>query len=193
MSFMDFNIKVGNIARRQFLTINEEASAESAATLMRDRNVGSLVVTRENLPVGIVTERDMLRKIVAEARDPRSVKVSAIMTSSLVCIEHDQPLSQAIDLMNRRRVRRMLVTENGKLIGIFTQRDILGLNSVCLHCGKEIVSALEAGAAAQAYVQCSCGARYHSDCAHKIIHCVDCAKALVMNVIYPEPSDTMGG
>jgi CBS domain-containing protein len=190
---MVLDVKVGNIARREFVTIDEEASVESAAALMRDRNLGSLIVTRKGLPVGIVTERDMLRKILADARDPRSVRVDAIMTSSLVTIEHDQPLSQAIDLMNRRRLRRMLVTENGKLVGIFTQRDVLGLNRLCLHCGKEIISGPVAGSAAQAYIQCACGARYHSDCAKTIVHCVDCARTLVMDVIYPDPSETMGG
>jgi len=190
---MVLDVKVGSITRREFVTVDEDASVQSAASLMRDRNVGGLIVTRKDQPVGIVTERDMLRKVLADARDPKSMKVNDIMTSSLVSIEHDQPLGQAIDLMNRKRVRRMLVTENGKLIGIFTQRDILGLNRLCLHCGKEIVSVLESGTAAHAYIQCTCGARYHSDCAHTIVHCVDCSKTLVMNLIYPDPSDTMGG
>jgi CBS domain-containing protein len=190
---MVLDVKVGSIARRDLVTVDEDASVELAAKLMRDRDLGSLVVTRKGLPVGIVTERDMLKKVLADARDSRSTKVSDIMTSPAVSIEHDRSLSQAIDLMNRRRVRRMLVTENGKIVGIFTQRDVLGLNRLCLHCGKEIASILEVGAGAEPYIQCECAARYHTNCAKTIVHCADCARTLVMNVIYPEPSDTMGG
>jgi len=189
---MILDIKVGTIAKRDLLTVDEEASVSSAAKLMRERERGSLVVTREGQPIGIVTERDMLKKVLADARDPRSLKVNEIMTSPVISIEHDRSLGQAIDLMSRRRLRRMLVTENGKLVGIFTQRDVLGLNRLCLYCGKEITSMLE-GAEAQPYVQCACAARYHSDCAKTIVHCADCAKTLVMDVIYPEPSDTMSG
>ena len=189
---MVLDVKVDSIARRDLVTVDEAASVALAAKLMRDRDLGSLVVTGKGLPVGIVTERDMLRKVLADARDPRSTKVSDVMSSPGVSIEHDQSLNQAIDLMNRRRVRRMLVTENGKIVGIFTQRDVLGLNRLCLYCGKEIASILE-GASAEPYIQCECAARYHSDCAKTVVHCADCSRTLVMNVIYPEPSDTMGG
>jgi len=188
---MVLDVKVDSVARRDLVTIDEDASIALAAKLMRDRNLGSLVVTGKGLPVGIVTERDMLR-VLADARDPRSTKVKDIASSPGVSIDHDRSLNQAIDLMNRRRVRRMLVTENGKIVGIFTQRDVLGLNRLCLYCGKEIASILE-GANAQPYIQCECAARYHSNCAKTVVHCADCSRTLVMNVIYPEPSDTMGG
>jgi len=174
------------------VTVDESASVSSAAELMSDRDLGSLIVTSKGLPVGIVTERDMLRKVIADARDPGSTKVGDIMSSPGVSIEHDRTLNQAIDLMNRRRVRRILVTENGKVVGIFTQRDVLGLNRLCLYCGKEIASILE-GATAEPYIQCECAARYHSNCAKTVVHCADCSRTLVMNVIYPDPSDTMGG
>ncbi len=190
---MVLDVKVGSIARLGLVTIDEDESVAFAAKLMRERDLGSLVVTRKGVPVGIVTERDMLKKVLADARDPKSTKVTDIMTSPPVSIEHDRSLIQAIDLMNRRRVRRMLVTENGKIVGIFTQRDVLGLNRVCLHCGKEIASMLDVDAVAEPYIQCVCAARYHSDCAKTIVNCVDCSRTLVMNVIYPDPSDTMGG
>jgi len=188
---MVLDIIVDRIARRDLVTVDEAASVAFAAKLMRDRDLGSLIVTGKGVPVGIVTERDMLKKVLADARDPGSTKVSEIMSSPGVSIEHDRPLSQAVDLMNRRRVRRMLVTENGKIVGVFTQRDILGLNRLCLYCGKEIGSILEG--ASEPYIQCECAARYHANCAKTIVHCADCSRTLVMNVVYPEPSDTMGG
>jgi CBS domain-containing protein len=189
---MVLDVKVDSVAKRDLVTVDEEASVAWAAKLMRDRNLGSLVVTGRGLPIGIVTERDMLQKVLAEARDPKTTKVKDIMSSTGVSIEHDRSLREATDLMNRRRVRRMLVTENGKIVGIFTQRDVLALNRLCLYCGKEIASILE-GANAEPYIQCECAARYHSNCAKTVVHCVDCARTLMMNVIYPEPSDTMGG
>jgi len=189
---MVLEVKAGSIAKRSLVTIDEDASVASAAKLMGERDLGSLVVTRKGLPVGIMTERDLVKKILADGRDPRSTKVGDVMTSPGVSIEHDQSLSQAIDLMNKRKIRRMLVTENGKIVGIFTQRDVLALNMVCLHCGKEIGSMLQVGSGV-AYVQCECAARYHTDCAKTIVHCLDCSRTLVTNVIYPDPSDTMAG
>ena len=190
---MILDAKVGSITRRELVTVDADSSILSAAKLMTERNLGSLVVTAAGTPTGIVTERDLLKRVMAEARDPRSTRVGDIMTGEPITIDHDRPLSEALDLMNRRKIRRMLVTEEGKIVGIFTLRDVLAINRVCLHCGKEIKSVLEAGSEAEPYIECVCGSRYHVSCAKIAVNCVDCSRTLVTHVIYPEPADTMGG
>ena len=190
---MILETKLGSIAKRDLITIDQDASVLSAAKLMVERSIGSLVVTKKGQPVGILTERDMLKKVVATSRKSESTSVGEVMTSNPVTIDLDRTLGEALDLMNRKKVRRMLVTEGGKIVGIFTQRDVLAMNRVCLHCGKEIRSALEFRGEAEPYIECECGSRYHTHCAKTVVHCVDCSKTLVTHVIYPEPGDTTGG
>jgi CBS domain-containing protein/DNA-directed RNA polymerase subunit RPC12/RpoP len=186
-------VKVGEIAKKNLITIEEGASVGSATKVMAERNIGSIVVTSNRRPVGIVTERDLVRKILAAGRDPESTRVSEIMTPHPIAIEEDKTLGEAIDLMGRKKIRRMLVTKDGEITGIFTQRDILSLSRICLYCGKEIRSVLEHGSGADRYIECECGSRYHTRCANSVVHCVDCSKTIVSNVTYPEPSETMSG
>ena len=190
---MNLDVAVGDVARKELVTIGEDEPILSAAKLMVKRNIGSLVVARGSDRVGIVTERDMLKKVLAEGRNPETTKVREIMTSQPITIEHDKSLREALDLMTRRGIRRMLVTQGGQIVGIFTQRDVLALSRMCLYCGKEIHSVLEIGGGAESYIECECGSRYHADCAKIVVHCVDCSRTIFSDVVYPEPSETMSG
>lgn len=187
------DVKVGDIAKKKLITIEEGATVASATKVMAEKNIGSIVITHERTPVGIVTERDLVRKILAAGLNPTTTKVNEIMTPHPIAIEEDRTLSEAIDLMTRKSIRRMLVTKNGEITSIFTQRDILSLSRICLYCGKEIRSVLEYGKGADRYIECECGSRYHNKCANSVVHCVDCSRTLVSNVTYPEPSETMSG
>lgn len=187
------DVKVGEIAKRNLVTADVGASVASATKVMAEKNIGSIIITNDRLPVGIVTERDLVRKILAAGRDPSSTKVSEIMTPQPIAIEEERTVSEAIDLMTRKNIRRVLVTKNGEITGIFTQRDILSMSRICLFCGKEIRSLLEYGRGADRYIECECGSRYHNKCANSVVHCVDCSRTLVSNITYPEPSETMSG
>ncbi len=186
-------VKVGDISKKTLVTLEEGASVASATKMMAERDIGSVIVTRDKVPVGIVTERDLVKKILAPGRDQESTRVSEIMTPHPITIEDDRTVSEAIDLMSRKKIRRMLVTRNGEITGIFTQRDILNLSRICLFCGKEIKTVLEYGKDADRYTECQCGSRYHEKCANSVVHCVDCSRTLVTNVTYPEPHETMSG
>ena len=188
---MVLDLPAGRIAR-PIITIEEDASITDASKVMADNDRGSVVVTRAGETVGMLTERDVMKKVVARGLNPGSVRVREAMTTTPVTIEGDRPLREAVDLMNRKGVRRMLVTEKGKIVGIFTLRDIVKHTRACLYCGKEIRSILDA-TEPEAYIECECGSRYHKKCAETVVHCVSCSKTLVANVIYPEPSETFGG
>jgi len=153
---------------------------------------GSVVVTRKGETVGILTERDVLKRVVARSLHSDSVKVKDVMSQSPVTIDKERPLREAVDLMNRKGVRRMLVTEKGKIVGIFTLRDIVKHTRVCTYCGKEIRSMLDS-AEPEVYVECECGSRYHKKCMETVVNCVSCSRTLVSSVVYPEPSETFGG
>ncbi len=189
---MTLDVTTGAIAKRDLTTIDEKRSVLDASRLMVERGFGSVVVTRNDERVGILTERDVLKKVVARSLNASSTEIRDVMSSPPVTIEHDRPLREAIDQMNRKGVRRMLVTERGKIVGIFTQRDILAYSRICLYCGKQIRSIME-GEEPEPYIECTCGSRYHTKCAETVVNCVSCSRTLVTHVIYPEPAETFGG
>ena len=189
---MVLDVPAGSIARRNLITVDEGGSVLEAARLMVENNRGSVLATRSGVPIGILTERDILKKVVAKSLNVASTKVMDVMTSPPTTIEASKSLREAIDLMVRKGLRRMLVTENGRIVGIFTLRDIINHMRTCPYCGKEISSELESKTP-DPYIECECRSRYHTRCAETVVHCVACGRTLVTNVIYPEPSDTFSG
>jgi len=189
---MDLDVPAGTIARRNLIMIDENASILEAAQLMMEQNRGSVLATRSGVPVGILTERDILRKVVAKSLDVASTKVKVAMTSPPTTIDQNRPLREAIDLAVRKGLRRMLVTDNGRIVGIFSMRDIIRHMRTCQHCGKDILSVLESKSP-DPYIECECGSRYHTKCAVAVVNCVNCGRTIVTNVIYPEPSETFSG
>ncbi|MDJ0269231.1 MAG: CBS domain-containing protein [Aigarchaeota archaeon] len=192
---MWINARVRDVVVREVVSVDVDASVEKAAKLMVENDIGGLLVTEKGKPVGVVTERDMLKKVTARGLSPGSVKVRDIMSSPLITIDANATLEEAAELMSRKKIRRLIATEAGKVIGIFTQRDILALHRICGYCSKAIRPRLPSRPQEEAdmYVECSCGARYHIDCAKVVVYCVFCSSKLVTEVIYPEPSETMGG
>ncbi len=188
---MALDLPAGKIAR-PIITIEESATVADAARKMARNDRGSVVVTRKGATVGFLTERDVMRRVAAKSLSPRSVKVKDVMTKSPVSIDKNRPLREAIDLMNRKGVRRMLVSDEGKVVGVFTLRDIVRYMRICVQCGKEIKSILETSAP-DLFIECECGSRYHKRCAETVVNCVTCGRTLVTNVIYPEPSETFSG
>ena len=188
---MVLDVPARSIAR-PIITIDEDATVAEASREMVSNDRGSVVVTRGGETAGFLTERDVMKKVVAKALDPASTKVKDVMTPDPITIDRDRPLREAIDLMNRKGVRRMLVTEKGKVVGIFTLRDVVRHMRTCAYCGKEIRSILET-TEPEGYVECECGSRYHKNCSETVVHCVNCSRTLVTHVIYPEPSETFGG
>ena len=188
---MALDLPAGKIAR-PIITIDEQATVVDASKKMAKNNRGSIVVTKKGATVGFLTERDVLRRVVAKSLSPRSAKVKDVMTKAPITIDKAKPLREAIDLMNRMGVRRMLVTERGKIVGVFTVRDIVRYMRICVQCGKEIKSILETSTP-DLFIECQCGSRYHKSCAETVVHCVTCGRTLVTNVVYPEPSETFAG
>ena len=188
---MVLDLPAGRIAR-SIITIDEDASVVDASKAMVENSRGSVVVTSRGETVGILTERDVMKRVVAKSQNPGSIRGKDVMTTTPVSIDKNVPLREAVDLMNRKGVRRMLVTEKGKIVGVFTLRDIVKNTRICLHCGKEIRSILDS-TEPEGYVECECGSRYHKRCAETVVHCVSCSRTLVTHVIYPEPSETFSG
>jgi len=120
---------------RPVITADANLDILSAAKIMSLANVGSLIIVSEGKATGILTERDLVKKVIAQGVDPRSVLVGEIMSAPVVAIEPDASLRDAAALMLRAGVKRLPVISNGRLVGIITDTDLvsgssLGLNEI---------------------------------------------------------------
>ncbi len=110
---------------RNIISIDSKAKAKDAAKLMVDKHIGSLIANRDGLPFGIVTERDLVKKIVADVSDPSKVSVAEIMTAPLATIDASLSLIDAARKMVEKQVKRLVVTDRDKIIGIVSQTDLV--------------------------------------------------------------------
>lgn len=109
----------------KFVTVDRDTDARQAAAIMRDRNIGSLFVTRGKEIIGIVTDTDMVRRLVAIGADAAKTAIEQIMSAPIVTIEENKTLLDANDLMAREHLRHLGVTRQGKLVGMISVRDLV--------------------------------------------------------------------
>jgi len=106
-------------------SIHPEATVYEAAVRMNEVRIGSLVVLHEGRLSGIITERDILMRVVAERRDPAQTRVSDVMTAEVVCGRPHTSLEEARGVMKNRRVRHLPITdEQGRLLGVVSIGDL---------------------------------------------------------------------
>jgi len=110
---------------RSLWTIAPGASLTQAAELMRSAQVGALLVQEGDTPVGIVTETDLVRKAMAAALDPATEHVATIMSRPIIAIEIDRSAHDASELMAEHAIRHLPITQDGRIVGIISVRDLL--------------------------------------------------------------------
>lgn len=118
-------ITVGNLMKKELVTVDAGTSVVEAAKLMKTCNVGSVLVSQEGRIVGIVTESDIVKKFVGTDKVPYFIPVDQIMSSPVLGIEERRPITEAADLMNKHRTRHLGVTKEGALVGVVSVRDFL--------------------------------------------------------------------
>ena len=131
---------VRDIMSKDLLTISENESALKAAQMMNEKGVSSLIVISGERPIGIITERDFIKKICLKDLRISNVKVGEMMSKIRTFASPDTTIDVAVQRMVNNRIRRLPIMENGKLIGIITVTDlakhlrtILLLNQAVLH------------------------------------------------------------
>ena len=119
---------VKDIMSSPVVTLNEAATSNKVATIMDENNLGCVIVTNQTgKPVGIITERDLVIRVIAKNLVPGTVKAKEIMTSPLVTIEPEATISEAARRMSRLEIRRLGVVYKGNIVGLISSRDILGV------------------------------------------------------------------
>jgi len=130
----EMSYQVKDYMTKAITTITYEATVTQAAKAMAsDESVeGYTVVLKEGKPVGMVTERDLVNKVLAKDRDPGRTTVSEIMTSPLITVDPEEDLLNASQVMRERHVRKLVVIRGDIIYGILTAKD------VAQHCGDYV-------------------------------------------------------
>ena len=116
---------VKDVMVEEVITVKPGMKIRDAVELMNKNEIGCLVVTRKGKPVGIMTERDVLKKIVCQCKDPEQVRVSEIMSVPLVVGKVDMDLGEAVGLMLKRNIKKLPIVDGEKLVGLITLTDIV--------------------------------------------------------------------
>jgi len=129
---------VKDVMTSPVIAIDKEDTAQEAALLMDKNDVGCIIVTsNDEKPVGIITERDMITRVLAKNTLPSKVKASKVMTSPLLTIDPDETLTEAARKMSRLNVRRLGVIYKGNLVGLVSSKDILAVTPELLEIIQE--------------------------------------------------------
>jgi signal-transduction protein with cAMP-binding, CBS, and nucleotidyltransferase domain len=120
---------VNDVMSKNMLTVDKSISLQEAARKMSKLNIGCVIVTDKNKPVGIVTERDFVTRIASEGR-PLFTEIYEVMSSPLITISPEETIWEASEMMKERSIHKLPVKENGQIIGIITTTDIVKISSV---------------------------------------------------------------
>jgi len=115
---------VKEVMTKNVISIDSSMTVKDAATMMEDANVGSIVITNENIPVGILTERDFVNRVVGKDKAP-STQVSEVMTQPIKVVGPDETIWDVAEVMRSKNIHKVPVQDGDKLVGIFTATDLV--------------------------------------------------------------------
>jgi CBS domain-containing protein len=118
-------VVVGSITRDPVSAVLQSTHVSDVAKIMVEKNVGSVVVTRDYEPLGIITERDIIERIVLTNRNVNEIAAQDIMTAPLLTIDSNRTVKDALAIMHKNHLRRLVVVDGNKLVGIVTERRLL--------------------------------------------------------------------
>ena len=116
---------VKDVMNAKVVIAKPEATAKEAAKVMAEAHIGALVVLSGTNIAGIVTESDLIRKIIAEGNDAAQTRLDQMMTKNVKTIEADRELEEAADMMVENNIKKLPVVKGGKLVGILTSTDLI--------------------------------------------------------------------
>lgn len=138
---------VKDVMVTNLITIEAGATAKKAAELMDKHDIGCLIVASYGNPIGIITERDMLKRVLLQEKDLAKTKVGNIMSAPLITSNPESDIRDAVRIMNERRIKKLPILEDGKLIGLVSLTDVMRslayfehvISSLCARCqlGKQ--------------------------------------------------------
>jgi len=130
------NVLVKEAMKANPVTVKPKTSVEEVAILMKEKGIGNCIVI-SGKPLGIITESDIIKKVVAKNLNASKVAAEEIMSSPILVIDPYVPLEEAMKTMGKCNVRRLPVVENGELIGIITNKDISRISPILHEISRE--------------------------------------------------------
>jgi len=118
------SLNVEDVMVEEVITVEADATVQEAVELMNKHEIGCLIVVLRGKPVGIITERDMLKRVLAESIDPEKIKVSEIMSAPLIMGRPAMEIEDAVRLMFKTKIKKLPVVQRGRLIGLVTLTDL---------------------------------------------------------------------
>ncbi len=138
---MGSDLRVGDIMTENVITIPYGKTALDVAKLMNKDHVGSIIVVNDDKrPDGIITEKDLVRRVVAKEKDPKKTFVKEIMSKPLKAVRPDSPIEDAVKEMKDNKVKRLAVIQDEKLVGIVSEGDITKILPVVMELLEEKAS-----------------------------------------------------
>lgn len=116
--------QVRDIMQKNVITIQEDKSALDAAKLISEKDISFLVIVKDDKPIGVITEKDFIKKIAAEDIKASETPLSKIMSYKFRWVEPSTDIEDAVQKMLNHNIRRLVVLENEKLVGVITQSDL---------------------------------------------------------------------
>ncbi|MFM8551459.1 MAG: CBS domain-containing protein [Nitrospiraceae bacterium] len=118
-------VKSFMVPKDKFITVDRDTDVRKAAQVMRDRDIGSVFITRDKDIIGILTDTDLVRRVVAVGADAAKTPVEQIMSAPILTIEETKTILDANDMMATHHLRHLGVTRNGALVGMISVRDLV--------------------------------------------------------------------
>ncbi|MEM1539546.1 MAG: CBS domain-containing protein [Candidatus Bathyarchaeia archaeon] len=134
------SLKVEDVMVREVITIDENSTVREAAEIMNKFEIGCLIAVRRGKAVGIITERDMLKRVVAEARDVNETKVKDVMSTPLIFVEPSMDLEEAVKLMFQMKIKKLPVVKGKRLIGLVSLTDIARVHPYIIEILKQLAA-----------------------------------------------------
>jgi CBS domain-containing protein len=122
---MKFPSNVGDAMSSPVITVDGETNVRDSAMLMTNKGIGSLIVLEDGKPVGIVTKRDMIKRVVSECKDPCGTKIRDIMTSPVITTSKDVGILSAMRTMREHQISQLLVLDGDRMAGVISERDLV--------------------------------------------------------------------
>jgi len=137
------SIEVQDIMVSNVVTVRPDISVKEAVDTMNRYGIGCLVVVEKEDIVGIVTERDFLKRVLAKCKDPRNIIVQEIMSKPLIVGKPDMQIQEVLKLMVDKRIKKLPIVENGKLQGLVTLTDLVNFQPQLIRVVKQLTHSHE--------------------------------------------------
>ena len=133
-------LKIEDLMVKDVTTVRPEETVWKAVELMNRREIGCLVIVKNEEPVGIVTERDILGRVVLGSKNPTKTRISEIMTKSLVVGKPDMEIIDAARLLFKRGIKKLPIVEGGCLVGLVTLTDLVYSQEILVEMVRTLAS-----------------------------------------------------